>query len=148
MSRLTKSADRNSDPTLPRPPSLETAAANSAEVAPAPIPASMIGTSMPRRSQSRVLSMVLTLNGFDALEDAQLLAQRADAIIQGQHPWNRQSSSRRHNDHYGSLADIADAECDVCFTVASVRRRATPRPARSLVDIQEKAASALGQLQN
>jgi hypothetical protein len=57
ISRSTASVGQKSEPTLPRPPLLETAAANVAEVAPAPIPASMVGTSMPRRSQRRVRSV-------------------------------------------------------------------------------------------
>src|SRR5580704_5904078 len=104
MSRLTTSAERKSDPTLPSPPSLETAAANSADVAPAPIPASIIGTSMPRRSQSRVLSMVLILDQFDALSGTLNYQHNARTrSFKGKHNLNCQSSLRRHNDRYGAF---------------------------------------------
>src|SRR6185369_10248758 len=56
MSRLMASVVRNSEPMLPRPPWLETATANSADVA-EPIGARTMGTSMPRRSHSAVLGM-------------------------------------------------------------------------------------------
>src|SRR5262249_23337292 len=56
MSRRTAAVLRNSDPMPPSPPSLDTAAANSAEVQ-VPIGARMIGTSIPSKSQSGVLSM-------------------------------------------------------------------------------------------
>src|SRR5262249_32222159 len=56
MSRLMAAKLRNSVPMPPSPPAFDTAAASSAEVQ-VPIGARMIGTSMPNRSQSRVVSM-------------------------------------------------------------------------------------------
>src|SRR5260370_1138742 len=56
MSRLIAAVVRNSDPMPPSPPWLDTAAANSADVA-EPIGARMIGTSMPRMSQRDVFSI-------------------------------------------------------------------------------------------
>src|SRR3977135_2217912 len=52
MSRLMAAVVRKSDPMPPSPPWLETAAANSADVA-APLGAQRNGTSMPRTSQRR-----------------------------------------------------------------------------------------------
>src|SRR5215813_9880929 len=57
MSRLIASVVRNSEPMPPSPPWLDTAAANSADVA-EPIGARMMGTSMPKSSHSGVLSIV------------------------------------------------------------------------------------------
>src|SRR5664280_1943220 len=57
MSRLTAAVLRKSDPMPPRPPSLDTAAANYAEVQ-VPMGARMIGTSIPNKSQSGVLSIL------------------------------------------------------------------------------------------
>ena len=57
MSRLTAAVLRKSDPMPPRPPSLDTAAANSAQVQ-VPMGARMIGTSIPNKSQSGVLSIL------------------------------------------------------------------------------------------
>src|SRR5215469_338078 len=57
MSRLTAVALRKSDPMPPSPPSLETVAANSADVH-VPMGARMIGTLIPNTSQSGVLSIV------------------------------------------------------------------------------------------
>src|SRR5262245_30265648 len=56
MSRLTAAVVRKSDPMPPSPPSLDTAAASSADVQ-VPIGARMIGTSMPNRSQRGVFSI-------------------------------------------------------------------------------------------
>src|SRR2546430_17324079 len=56
MSRLMAAVVRNSDPTPPRPPSFDTAAASSADVH-VPMGAKMIGTSMPNRSQRGVFSI-------------------------------------------------------------------------------------------
>src|SRR5258706_508914 len=56
MSRLIAAVVRNSDPMPPSPPWLDTAAANSADVA-EPIGARMTGTSMPRMSQRDVFSI-------------------------------------------------------------------------------------------
>src|SRR5262249_58435159 len=56
MSRLMAAVVRNSDPTPPRPPSFDTAAASSADVQ-VPMGAKMIGTSMPNRSQRGVFSI-------------------------------------------------------------------------------------------
>src|SRR5262249_41587758 len=56
MARLMAAVVRNNDPTPPRPPSFDTAAASSAEVH-VPIGAKMIGTSMPNRSQRGVFSI-------------------------------------------------------------------------------------------
>jgi hypothetical protein len=57
MSRVMAAVVRNSEPMPPSPPLLETAAANSADVA-EPIGARMIGTSMPSTSHSEVLSIL------------------------------------------------------------------------------------------
>src|SRR5262249_11266467 len=57
MSRLMAAVFRNSDPTPPRPPSFDTAAASSADVH-VPMGAKMIGTSMPNRSQRSVFSIL------------------------------------------------------------------------------------------
>src|SRR5262245_61794985 len=56
MSRLIAAVVRNSEPMPPSPPSFETAAANSADVHD-PIGARMMGTSMPRTSQSGVFNI-------------------------------------------------------------------------------------------
>src|SRR5262245_13418129 len=56
MSRLIALVLRNKVPMPPRPPSLDTAAASSADVQ-VPIGTRMIGTSMPKMSQRGVLSM-------------------------------------------------------------------------------------------
>src|SRR4029450_213856 len=56
MSRLMATVVRNSDPTPPRPPSFDTAAASSADVH-VPMGARMIGASIPNSSQSGVLSI-------------------------------------------------------------------------------------------
>ena len=63
MSRFTAAVGRNSDPMPPSPPALEAAAANSPDVH-VPIGARMIGTSIPKRSQSGVLSMVMVSDLF------------------------------------------------------------------------------------
>src|SRR5262249_16780852 len=57
ISPLTGAALRKSDPMPPSPPSLETLAANSADVH-VPMGARMIGTSIPNTSQSGVFSIV------------------------------------------------------------------------------------------
>jgi len=57
ISRLMAAKLRNSVPIPPKPPALETAAASSAEVQ-VPIGARIIGTSIPNRGQSGVVSMV------------------------------------------------------------------------------------------
>src|SRR5687768_3637969 len=60
MSRVMAAVVRKSEPMPPRPPWLDTEAANSPDVA-EPMGARMIGTSMPSRSQRAVLSMGLLL---------------------------------------------------------------------------------------
>ena len=57
MSRLTAAVGRKSDPIPPNPPSLDTAAASSADVH-VPIGARMIGTSSSRSSHRRVFNIV------------------------------------------------------------------------------------------
>src|SRR5215831_4713703 len=65
MSRLTAAVVRKSEPMPPSPPSLDTAAANSADVQ-VPMGARMIGTSMPRMSQSAVFNIAPSPLGPEA----------------------------------------------------------------------------------
>src|ERR1700687_4280582 len=56
MSRLRAAVVRKSDPMPPSPPSLDTAAASSADVQ-VPVGARVVGTSIPNRSQRDVFSI-------------------------------------------------------------------------------------------
>src|SRR5215467_6399342 len=122
MSRLMAAVVRNSDPTPPRPPSFDTAAASSADVQ-VPMGAKMIGTSMPNRSQRAVFSIcrlqaAMSDEGGATIPHV-LSPTCASAATRG---GNAHSTPRATADHEGVVAVFGDLPPEI-LVVAKRRDR-------------------------
>src|SRR5262245_32394245 len=101
MSHLTAEVVRKRDPIPPSPPAFETAAASSAEVQ-VPMGARMMGTSIPYRSQSGVLSIAVPPD--ERRMGPTRWTNAGDLALSGQRPLHVR---------FGSKADMCCALADV-----------------------------------